>query len=92
MAIRKPATKKPTNLKVVGRAKGTRQRKPGVPMPAEVKSAAGKALATFEEALMESSDLVGTSTRQLKSGAIVKAVRLGTDSNKHRATITVRFK
>ncbi len=92
MAVKATTRKKAMTAKRTV-ARRNRAKRPVVPMSKEVQSAAGAALAIFEERLMESSDMTGASTRNLRAGnGVMKTVKLGADGSVHRAVISVRYR
>jgi hypothetical protein len=92
-ATKAPTRKATPRAKAASRARGSRQKRVAVPMSAEVKAAAAAALGLFEERLMESSDMTGASTRNLKAGnGVMKTVKLSANGNLRRAVISVRYR
>jgi hypothetical protein len=81
--------KKTTTNTIGNGTRARRARRPVAPMTADVKSAAMKAMATFEQELGETADFTGSSTRQSKTGALMKSVKL---DNGHRAVLTIRYR
>jgi hypothetical protein len=85
---------KATTARKATRTRAVRAARTPVKMPKAVREGGASALGMFEQELVEQDNigLIGTTMRELKSGALQKVVRFEIGEERHRAVLVVRYR